>query len=125
MFGRARQERGDFTERKVFAAFRDAGTLPSWLTVVEPAPAELQPKGVDAVAATDIGNLYLQIKSSQTGARNHQERHPHGHIAVVVININDPADAVRAKCLSALGNLRQQILQNRDPFNGLCFPPKN
>ena len=114
MFGKPRQERGEFTEHKVMAAFRDAVKLPSWLISCEKVSPELDAKGIDFVIESDVGRLNLQVKSSRAGRESHKEKYEGKFIAVVVVDINDTSEKVLGKCIVSLGTLRKQILKHRN-----------
>lgn len=114
MFGDIRRQRGNFNERKAQEALSKSGNLPEWISSVRKATREEDRKGIDLIASTDVGDIYLQIKSSVTGKRHHEERYGHKNIACAVIRINDPEETVRGKCIRAIQSLRDKYIQKRE-----------
>jgi len=83
--GRLANERGRKNERRVVAA--SALITDEWMSGARPATPEEDARGIDVVVLTnDMGNLYLQVKSSWCGAKIAREkpRFSCGPVEVVV-----------------------------------------
>lgn len=116
-------ERGKASERRFFEAMKLATSveLPDWLIQVE-SPTHVQDRfqGIDAIVVTDVGKLFLQIKSSKAGeTRFLNGRHPRRNklIRVIVIHKDDTLEEIRAKARGILSKLRYEILQMRSSIN--------
>ena len=90
-------------------------TMPSWLLSIRRATGEEDLDGVDAVVSTtDVGDLLVQIKSSEGGAaffKDSEHWWPARHIVVVVVLPYDTHEEIIRKTRKLLGNLRQEILK--------------
>lgn len=115
-------ERGRTTEERVFNAFQELdAVLPDWFHSIEHSTKKQDWSGIDAVVQTDVGALYLQIKSSQSGknkfqSQSRRHRHPKP-IAVVVVSPADSNEMIRQKGCDALKELRERFLQERHREN--------
>lgn len=70
-------------------------------------------RGIDIVVETDIGKLFLQVKSSAAAARKFREFRGHRHIATVVVNSVVEIDRIRHRSISALAKERGRLLALR------------
>jgi hypothetical protein len=58
--------RGEINEERFFAIFeRNRSLIPSWIFSIVKASKYQDAKGIDYIIETDIGRLYIQIKSSE------------------------------------------------------------
>lgn len=114
-------ERGKKAEENFFKAMMTSASaeMPKWFVRVRrPTLKEDRHEGKDAIIVTsDVGELFIQIKSSETGA-NHfrQGRHflKNKFIAIVVIREQDTLEDIRANARHAFSQLRQDILKSRN-----------
>ena len=112
--------RGKNTEDRFFEAIRTSASaeMPKWfLRVRRPSLKEDRYEGKDAIIeTTDVGKLFLQIKSSEAGAAHFRKgRHfqRNKFIAVIVIRESDTSEDILAKTRNVLSQLRQEIFRNR------------
>ena len=84
-------------------------------------------KGIDFVIESDVGKLFLQVKSSHHLAREFRagqaRRVYNQYIALVVIDDDSMSDsALRGLVVSAVGKIRNMLLEKsgRMPFLGAC-----
>lgn len=117
IIGNFGNERGRRTENKFFEAMRApfAEEMFEWVSAVHRASAKEDRKGIDAVICTDVGKLFIQIKSSETGAtefRNGQHCR-HRMIGVIIIRDHHTPEDIRKRAKSILMELRQNIISVR------------
>lgn len=73
LIGKIGNQRGLRNEQRFFKAIANFPEKPRWwLDVREKTPEEDQ-KGIDAVVTTDVGKLFLQIKSSLRGKKKFEK----------------------------------------------------
>lgn len=113
--------RGRNTEDRFFEAIRTSASaeMPKWfLRARRPTRKEDLYEGKDAIIeTTDAGKLFLQIKSSETGAAHFKQgRHfqRNKFIGIIVIQARDTPEDILVKARSVLSKLRQDILKNRN-----------
>jgi hypothetical protein len=70
-------------------------------------------RGIDIVVDSDVGKLYLQVKSSRAGRAGFAERHPHLRAAVVIVRAGDALETVLARVSGELGKLRAEYVKER------------
>lgn len=94
--------------------------MPAWIQdiyLTKPYSEEDNNK-IDAVVVTDVGKLYLQIKSSQKGAAKHfgkfgKRDARKNFIGVLVILSTDTRDQIRRVTRQVLEDLHQKVLSIR------------
>lgn len=113
------RSRGQRTEDRFFEAMEVANRRQNheWILGVRRATHEEDThRGIDAVVKTDIGDLLIQIKSSEKGAEEFRKG-PHFRrnkfIGVLVIRENYTSDDIRGKAHVILMELRGKILAER------------
>lgn len=83
---------------------------PEWLLDARKAPPWLDARGVDVIATTDVGDLYLQIKSSRRGAKTFRRAKKHTPLPEVVVVGSGHSDAdVGRRLVAALQKVRQEV----------------
>ena len=107
--------RGRLAEERVLKACR-SDSRPKWILTARFSCHAEDHAGIDIVLETDIGRLFLQVKSSRFGRERFQEVKRKDRIAVVVVKPGDNDEAVLAKVSSALGELRAQYKRERPAF---------
>ena len=114
-------EKGMRTEDRFFEAINDttAKDLPPWiLRARRPTSTQDKFEGVDAIVETsDVGQLYVQIKSSKKYAekfKNGRHYAQNKSIIVIVIGASDTPADIRAKVRGPLSKLR------REYFTHMC-----
>lgn len=111
--GRAEHRKGMSREDAVFHAFDPLGAVPSWFYSIRRPTHEQDSRGIDVIIESDVGDLYVQVKSSKAAARNfnsHPRRLP---IHAVWIHANSSEQQIRDKIVSAAQRVRAQILEKR------------
>ncbi len=104
---------GFLTELRFFEAFENVDGLPSWLHKIYKASSKLDKRGVDAIAETDCGHFYIQIKSSESRALAFKVNHKNNDIGVVVPLKKDTPEYIRYQTLSYLEKARSERLEVR------------
>jgi hypothetical protein len=114
-------ERGRNTEDRFFEAIGTSASveMPKWfIRVRRPTRKEDRFEGKDAVIeTTDVGKLFLQIKSSKAGEAHFMKgRHfrSNNFIGIIVIHKEDTPEDILANTRSILSGLRQAILAKRN-----------
>ncbi len=112
--GRINNQLGDRTEKTVLEAFearQKEGKLPRWLTGFERLPPGT--KGKDFTFQTDVGEMYLDIKSSMTGVRKTEAHHPISDIIVMKIDFQHPLNLIYAHIMKELSSKRNMRLADK------------
>lgn len=103
---------GNLTEMRFFQAFENATDLPVWFHRIIKSSKKLDRKGVDAIAETDCGHFFLQIKSSEFFARAFKEKHEGDGIGVVVPLKKDTPEYIRYQTIRFLTVAREERLKS-------------
>ena len=69
--------------------------------------------GIDVVVESDVGKLFVQVKSSRTGKAAFAERRRRAHVAVVVVKSGDTLEEILRRVVGALAPKRKQYLEER------------
>lgn len=120
--------RGFDRERLVFDAFSDRGArVPPWFRLIGMGTLEQDLyEGIDYVVQTDVGKIFLQIKSSEYYARRFREkqlaRRYNRSIAVAVIgdHVTD-FEEVRGVVIASLEKIRNLFVLSRGQEEYLCL----
>jgi len=110
-FGRIANEKGRQKETRVLAACKPEN-FPKWLSDVRAATAEEDKRGIDLVAFTDIGSIFIQVKSSRTGKKRFQETH-RVNIGIIIVRDGDSDDAIWRKLNGEIGRLYSEFKKKR------------
>jgi hypothetical protein len=102
--GKIGNDRGKENEE---AALQDG--MPHWLFTVRIATAQEDAGGIDIVADSDVGPLYLQVKSSRRGVLEHRQKSRRKLIGVIRCHAGDSIEKRRVVALSILGQLRSDL----------------
>lgn len=123
LFRKIGKERGKSNEDRffeVFKGYRVPTEFPPWFSGIQKSTREQDYfRRIDAVAFTsDVGKIYLQIKSSKSGVKKfeeHQEKHPQSEWVFPIIIRSTDTDAEIAKnTRRVLSRARQEILKRRN-----------
>lgn len=109
--GHAANQRGATNENRVLSVLEE--DQPPWLISVRSATNEEDSKGVDIVVDTDVGKLFLQVKSSKTGVAKHKSKRRQSMIGVVRCSHRVSDARLRARAHGVLRSLRKQVLKIR------------
>lgn len=118
LFGRLAVELGERAEIYVDEALNEAkteGRLPSWLSSWQRQEkwSEMDKKGVDFMFQTDVGPIFLQVKSSDRNALRFQKEHPNSKIRTVVVDIRESNLIIFAHVIEAVTKQRDEFLELR------------
>ncbi len=111
--GQRANEKGRLAERRCLASVLNLTSRSTWIYEARLATLKEDARGIDVVVETDLGKLYLQVKSSHYGAHKYRRKRPHAKTIVIII----PSDMTDAKLQNAvvdrLNCLRKQIKKLR------------
>ena len=99
-------------ERCVNIVARLSAKLPH-ITSVRLATEKEDARGIDVVVETDLGKLYLQVKSSHYGAHKYRRKRPNAKTIVIVIPGEMSDDKLQNVIADRLGCLRKLIKRLR------------
>ncbi len=111
-FGTIARDRGRASEQRVLDACVLAGRPPWMRTARQATPAE-DHDGIDVVIESDVGKLYVQVKSSRRGKAAFEKRRRRVRAVVVVVAGGDTPDKLLRKVVGQLAALRAQFLSER------------
>lgn len=115
IFGKVGQERGRESEALLDEALNraiDAEAVPEWLVGYSPGTKKDDKNGIDGwVETSDVGKIWLQVKSSRKAAEQSREKHP--KIPVVIIRLGDSEKKIVNTVIGEIGGLRKIYLEKR------------
>ncbi|MDF1497422.1 MAG: putative dsRNA-binding protein [Patescibacteria group bacterium] len=114
---RARSAKGQRNEEMVLKALSDPHYIyPKWFVSARLHDQDEDAMGIDIVVTTnDLGDLYLQVKSSYTGKRKFILRGRRRKlIGIVVVTRIDAEPEVLLKALQVCCDLRNEIMRRRE-----------
>lgn len=103
--------RGKTNETRVLHVISDS--TPAWVEKVRSANPEEDAKGVDVVVYTDVGKLFLQVKSSKAGIKAYSEKKRRSMIGVVLCHHRISDERLRKSVYRELAKLRETVLKKR------------
>ncbi len=118
-FPKNSKERGILNEQRFLDALKGPlENAPQWLVHVRESTREEDSRGIDAVVSTrDVGEIHIQIKSSDMGKEKFVKRQEAGrvnpNIIVIVIRDEHSAEEIRATLYLLAGEKRDQFLRMR------------
>lgn len=99
-------------ERNEAFAFRAVvNVLPKWAIFARRATPEEDALGIDIVVQTDVGALFLQVKSSRMAAREFAKKHHSQPIECIVAGCDETT--LRGRALGALWRARIRVMRAR------------
>lgn len=105
-------QRGTFSETLAEAALKNLTESVDWITNFRKADEkEDKKRGIDFVILTDVGNIFLQIKSSQAGKEKSLKKHP--NVPVVIINKEKSLKETQKEIMETLSAQRDHYLNKR------------
>jgi hypothetical protein len=69
--------------------------------------------GIDVVIESDVGKLFVQVKSSRGGKAAFLERRHSARVAIVVVHVTDSREALLRKLVGELGKIRAEYVKER------------
>lgn len=112
---------GKASERVVLTAAHELRRVTPWIDSVRPATPAEESRGADLVVTTDLGAIWVQVKSSERGAREHRLKYPDPMIGLIVVHGPDDT-TVRRRLLAELVELHDAIV-NGVPTNRAALYP--
>jgi hypothetical protein len=112
VLGKIGNERGRANENHVLEACLLPGR-PAWITSARAATRTEDHDGIDVVVESDVGKLFVQVKSSRRGKAAFVERRRRSHVVVVVVKNGDTLDEILRRVVGALAPVRKQYLKQR------------
>jgi hypothetical protein len=112
LVGRLAAERGRAGERHVLAACALA-TRPAWMRRVRAATREEDRHGIDVVIESDVGKLFVQVKTSLAGKAKFEARRRHARIVVVVVDAGCSLPTVLQEVVDLTEPVRGEYLRKR------------
>lgn len=112
------RSRGFWTEERFFNAIKNAnGSAPHWYRDILKTEAKMDRKGIDFIFYTSYGNIYVQTKSSDSGAKKFLKqskiKRTKYKIIVLVIKIEYREEEIRNLTFPAI---QAEIDSFRKPF---------
>lgn len=112
--GRMAKKRGVRSEERFFRAFKAIDTpFPSWFRMVRRATSEEDAMGFDAFVLIDIGEIPVQIKTSEFAAKAYKQKRPFGPAIVVVVG-SASEKVIRKTVIEFLDKRRKNLLKVKD-----------
>ena len=124
VFRKVGRDRGRDKEDRFLKLFRYCTVppgFPDWFHGICGATQEEDCRGIDAIAFTDVGKIFLQIKSSSAGVekfKKQQEQYPERKWSFpIIVRDADSDTKILEKTRAVLSQARQTILNHRNHSN--------
>lgn len=107
--------RGLWTEERFLNAIKNSnGNTPAWFKDISKSTKEDDQRGIDFIVQTTSGNIFIQIKSSEYGARKFiRNKKKNLRILVLVIKTNYHEEEIRSLSFSAM---QEEVNFLKKPF---------
>jgi hypothetical protein len=102
------RERGMRNEQRVLFACQNPNR-PAWMLEARLSTKEEDRDGIDIVITSDIGKLFVQVKSSTRGRELFTARRRRARVAIVIAHHDDTETDLLHKVVSELTQLRKQF----------------
>lgn len=113
--GRIGNEVGKAGERRVYEACKN-GEKPSWWKGIRYATPDEDGRGIDHIIETDVGDIYLQTKTSLSEPVRHRPSRNDRDVAIIYVNLKDSDEEIRKKVILIIAREREQkLLKRKDP----------
>jgi hypothetical protein len=99
------------TKEKMALIALSEGPLPAWIKSYRRAGHPEDVEGKDLVILTDVGPVFIQIKSSVNACREYLKKERKFPVGVVLIKSTDPLTSVRSNLIAVADRLRRQLIQ--------------
>lgn len=109
LLGKIGHERGQENEARALRVLTSRAN-PDWVTSFVKASFEEDQDGIDIIIHSDVGKLFLQIKSSETGRMN--AKNPKNK-AIVVISARMDDEEVHDRIIAAVASVRHKFKAQR------------
>jgi len=126
MSGREGADTGVLRE-KLLVTLLNMDPHPAWLFKASRTEnVEMDQRGLDVEVLTDVGSLYIQVKSSQADARTFRKKYKErgtAPVGVVILQAwKDPTD-IRKQAMAILHDMRKDALEKKSKL--LYYLPKH
>lgn len=118
--GRIATEKGKRAESRALEAAQRI--TESWMKSVRLATRKEDEAGIDIVVESDVGKLFLQVKSSKGSARSFSKRPRRQHNEVIVVPIDLTETVLNLRVREAIERARDWVLAGRCDGDG-ALPP--
>ncbi len=112
VLGKLGTQRGADNERLTFDACQ-LPSRPAWMTSARRATRAEDHDGIDIVVDSDVGKLFVQVKSSRRGKAEFAERRRRAQVVVIVVKSGDSLEAILRKIVGGLAPIRAVYLRER------------
>lgn len=112
ILGKIAHQRGRTSEQRVLEACQ-LPARPGWMKSARAATRTEDHDGIDVVVESDVGKLFVQVKSSRRGKADFEEKRRRARVAVVVVGAGDAAEKVLRKVVGELAKVRAGYLRER------------
>jgi hypothetical protein len=112
ILGADAKKRGRRSEDHVLEALA-LPSRPEWIRSVRKATKTEDRAGIDVVVESDVGKLFVQVKSSRGGKTHFEEKRRRARIAVVVAKVTDSPEGLLRKVVGELAKMRAGYLKER------------
>ena len=112
ILGKDARKRGRTSEERVLEALA-LPSRPAWMASFRKATQAEDHAGIDVVVESDVGKLFVQVKSSRGGKAAFAQRRRSARVGVVVVIVTDSPEKVLAKVVGELGKIRAEYLRER------------
>lgn len=112
ILGKDARKRGRTNEARVLEALALA-TRPDWMHAIRAATKAEDHAGIDVVVESDVGKLFVQVKSSRRGKSAFLERRRTARVAIVVVQVTDSPEALLRKVIGELGKIHAEYVKER------------
>lgn len=110
LLGQIGNERGKANESRALQVCSTG--MPDWVRNVRGGTPEEDSKGIDLVFETDVGGIFLQVKSSRKGRKEFEKRGLK-YVGCVVVHVGETDEEIRQKLLVETARVRMVILEGR------------
>jgi hypothetical protein len=111
--GKLANQKGRLAEERVFRAVEILSTEFTWIHSTRLATKQEDARGIDVVAETPIGPLYIQVKSSPRGVRHYKSKRRKARVIIVIVTPEMEERKLRDKISGALHVQRNHIMELR------------
>lgn len=101
------------TKEKMALIALSRGPLPAWIKGFRRTGHREDIEGKDLVILTDVGQIFIQIKSSVDACRTFLEKERKFQVGVLMIKSTDTLDFVRSNLLAVASRLRRQVIREK------------
>lgn len=109
--GRRSALKGARAEASVVQVLNNHERRPGWLLESRACTEEEDARGIDVVVNTDIGEIYIQVKSSKSNAQKFLRKYPQRNVGMAIIRPQDDRETVYNKAIDAVAKQRSEILK--------------